>query len=165
MIIAAVSQVATLYAIACTAGGSHVTYRLYLRDSGEIGGVEALVFALHDPRFGWSGTDLLVNPAFEPRPGRCRPPTLAAPTAIAAIARPGSGRTMRSGCSASRARKPARTRHGRHGGRRFTPDAATSYFFIIATKRWRAKSGERRRGSVIASKVSRWSRTAAFTAA
>jgi hypothetical protein len=66
VIIAAVSQVATLYAIACTAGGSHVTYRLYLRDSGEIGGVEALVFALHDPRFGWSGTDLLVNPAFDP---------------------------------------------------------------------------------------------------
>lgn len=69
VIIAAVSQVATLYAIACTAGGSHVTYRLYLRDSGEIGGVEALVFALHDPRFGWSGTDLLVNPAFEPATG------------------------------------------------------------------------------------------------
>ncbi len=66
VIIAAISQVATLYAIACTAGGSHVTYRLYVRDSGEIGGVEALVFALHDPRFGWSGTDLLVNPAFDP---------------------------------------------------------------------------------------------------
>ncbi|WP_029059063.1 DUF1176 domain-containing protein [Stappia stellulata] len=69
VIIAAVSQVATLYAIACTAGGSHVTYRLYLRDSGEIGGVEALVFALHDPRFGWSGTDLLVNPDFDPETG------------------------------------------------------------------------------------------------
>jgi hypothetical protein len=69
VIIAAISQVATLYAIACTAGGTHVTYRLYVRDSGEIGGVEALVFALHDPRFGWSGTDLLVNPDFDPETG------------------------------------------------------------------------------------------------
>jgi hypothetical protein len=70
VIIAAISQVATLYAIACTAGGSHVTYRLYVRDSGEIGGVEALVFALHDPRFGWSGADLLVNPGFDPDTAR-----------------------------------------------------------------------------------------------
>ncbi|WP_349357792.1 hypothetical protein [Stappia sp.] len=70
VLIAVLSPVATLYAIPCTAGGGRVTHRLYLRDSGEIGGVETLQFALHDPRFGWVGTDLLSAPSFEAESGR-----------------------------------------------------------------------------------------------
>ncbi|WP_306029317.1 DUF1176 domain-containing protein [Stappia sp. MMSF_3263] len=56
---------ATLYAIPCTVSGNAVTYRLYMRDSGEIGGIETLAFALHDPRFGWVGTDLLTGVAYD----------------------------------------------------------------------------------------------------
>jgi len=70
VLIAVLSPVATLYAIPCTVGRGRVTHRLYLRDSGEIGGVETLRFALHDPRFGWVGTDLLSAPAFEAESGR-----------------------------------------------------------------------------------------------
>jgi invasion protein IalB len=55
----------TLYAIPCTVSGNAVTYRLYMRDSGEIGGIETLAFALHDPRFGWVGTDLLTGVAYD----------------------------------------------------------------------------------------------------
>ena len=67
-LIGVLSQVATLYALPCTAGagaGNTATWRLYVRDSGEIGGVEDLVFAVHDPRFGWVGTDLLPQPDFD----------------------------------------------------------------------------------------------------
>lgn len=63
--IAALGQTAVLYAIPCTASGKTVTYRLYMRDTGEIGGIETLHFALHDPRFGWTGTDLLSNVRFD----------------------------------------------------------------------------------------------------
>ncbi|WP_417771151.1 DUF1176 domain-containing protein [Stappia sp.] len=65
VVIGVLSDVATFYALPCTSGTSGgETYRLYLRDSGEIGGVETLVFAVHDPRFGWVGTDLLPRPRF-----------------------------------------------------------------------------------------------------
>ena len=67
-VIGVLSQVATLYALPCTAGagaGNTATWRLYMRDSGEIGGVEDLVFAVHDPRFGWIGTELLPHPRFD----------------------------------------------------------------------------------------------------
>lgn len=63
--IAALGQTAVLYALPCTVSGRTVTYRLYLRDTGEIGGLETLFFALHDPRFGWIGTDLLANVGFD----------------------------------------------------------------------------------------------------
>lgn len=63
------SNAATLYAIPCTVSGSAVTYRLYMRDSGEIGGLETLAFALHDPRFGWVGTDLLTGVAYDHEQG------------------------------------------------------------------------------------------------
>lgn len=66
ILIAVLSPVATLYALPYTAGsGAGGTWRLYVRDSGEIGGIESLVFAVHDPRFGWIGTDLLPQPAFD----------------------------------------------------------------------------------------------------
>lgn len=63
--IGALGQTAVLYAIPCTVSGKMVTYRLYMRDTGEIGGIETLYFALHDPRFGWTGTDLLSNVRFD----------------------------------------------------------------------------------------------------
>lgn len=65
-IVAALSEVATLYAVPCTVGAGGVTYRLYLRDSGEIGGLETLYFALYDPRYGWIGTDLLGKITVDP---------------------------------------------------------------------------------------------------
>ena len=67
--IAALGQTAVLYAIPCTVSGNTVTYRLYMRDTGEIGGIETLHFALHDPRFGWTGTDLLSNVRFDDAAG------------------------------------------------------------------------------------------------
>lgn len=71
-VIGVLSPVATLYALPCTVGagaGNSATWRLYVRDSGEIGGVETLVFAVHDPRFGWIGTSLLPQPEFDEETG------------------------------------------------------------------------------------------------
>ncbi|NRG17677.1 DUF1176 domain-containing protein [Rhizobiales bacterium] len=68
-VIAVLSQTSTLYAIPCTRGAGRTTYRLYLRDSGEIGGLETLYFALYDPRFGWLGTDILDGVKFDEEEG------------------------------------------------------------------------------------------------
>lgn len=65
VVVGVLSPTSTVYAIPCTAGATGLTYRLYLRDSGEIGGVETLYFALHDPRFGWIGSDLLSGVSFD----------------------------------------------------------------------------------------------------
>ena len=59
--IAQLSKTAILYAIPCTAGAFNVSYRLYRRETGEIGGVETLYFATWSQELGWSGTDLLLN--------------------------------------------------------------------------------------------------------
>lgn len=69
LVVGVLSPTSTVYAIPCTAGATGVTYRLYLRDSGEIGGVETLYFALHDPRFGWIGSDLLSGVSFDAEKG------------------------------------------------------------------------------------------------
>ncbi|MGE0231139.1 MAG: DUF1176 domain-containing protein [Flavobacteriaceae bacterium] len=53
-----------LFALPCTNSGGRVTYRLYRIETGEIGGVETLYFALYLPDFGWTGTDLLENVAY-----------------------------------------------------------------------------------------------------
>jgi len=60
-VIAQLSETAILYAIPCTAGAYNVTYRLYMRETGEIGGVETLYFATWSGEYGWGGTDLLFN--------------------------------------------------------------------------------------------------------
>ncbi len=60
------SQTSTIFAIPCTAGPTGVTYRVYIRDSGEIGGLEAATFALYDPRFGWVGAELLDDVSIDP---------------------------------------------------------------------------------------------------
>lgn len=60
-IVAALSPTAVLYALPCTFDGRNASYRLYARETGEIGGLETLYFALWSPDYGWSGTDLLHN--------------------------------------------------------------------------------------------------------
>jgi hypothetical protein len=60
-IVTQLSKTAILYAIPCTAGAYNIAYRLYMRETGEIGGVETLYFATWSGEYGWSGTDLLFN--------------------------------------------------------------------------------------------------------
>ena len=60
-VIAQLSKTAILYAIPCTVGAFNVSYRLYRRETGEIGGVETLYFATWSKEYGWGGTDLLLN--------------------------------------------------------------------------------------------------------
>jgi hypothetical protein len=60
-VIAQLSKTAILYAIPCTAGAYNVAYRLYRRETGEIGGVKTLYFATWSGEYGWGGTDLLFN--------------------------------------------------------------------------------------------------------
>jgi hypothetical protein len=60
-VIAQLSKTAILYAIPCTASAYNIAYRLYMRETGEIGGVETLYFATWSDEYGWSGTDLLFN--------------------------------------------------------------------------------------------------------
>jgi len=59
-ITAVLSNVATLYALPCTKS-SHddTTYRVYLFETGEIGGIRPLLFSIFTPDFGWVGTDIL----------------------------------------------------------------------------------------------------------
>jgi hypothetical protein len=58
-LVSAMSPVALLVAIPCTGDGREATYRLYILETGEIGGVHPLVFALPSATLGWVGTDLL----------------------------------------------------------------------------------------------------------
>ena len=58
---ARLSQTATVHAVPCTRGAYNVTYRLYLVETGEIGGIQPLYFVEYSERFGWSGTDILFN--------------------------------------------------------------------------------------------------------
>ncbi len=59
-IVAVLSEVARLYALPCT-DSSHddTTYRVYLFETGEIGGIRPLLFSLYSPALGWVGTDIL----------------------------------------------------------------------------------------------------------
>ena len=60
-VIEPLSATSILYALPCTVHAYNVTYRLYLRDIGEIGGVRTLYFADYSDSTNWSGTDLLFN--------------------------------------------------------------------------------------------------------
>ncbi len=64
-LIAPLSGTAILYAIPCTAHAYNITYRLYVVESGEIGGTETLYFADYSDTHGWIGTDLLFNVSFD----------------------------------------------------------------------------------------------------
>ena len=50
-----------LYAVPCTASEENVLYRLYAHETGEIGGIRTLHFALYSHSHGWTGADLLAN--------------------------------------------------------------------------------------------------------
>lgn len=58
---ARLSQTATVHALPCTRGAYNVTHRLYLVETGEIGGIQPLYFVEYSERFGWTGTDILFN--------------------------------------------------------------------------------------------------------
>lgn len=65
-LIAPLSDTATLYVLPCYArDGGRVAARLWLIESGEIGGVHALYFADFSSRFGWTGTEVLENVAYD----------------------------------------------------------------------------------------------------
>jgi hypothetical protein len=64
------SPTAIVYGLPCTMSGGETAYRLWLVESGEIGGITPLYFAVYDATFGWRGTDLLTDVAFEPASGR-----------------------------------------------------------------------------------------------
>ncbi|MEJ8572193.1 DUF1176 domain-containing protein [Microbaculum marinum] len=63
------SDSAVLYAIPCTATGQRVDYRLYVVETGEIGGIDTLSFARYSRDYGWTGTDTLVDIAYDPEEG------------------------------------------------------------------------------------------------
>jgi hypothetical protein len=60
-VIEPLAKTSILYALPCTAHAYNVTYRLYLRQTGEIGGVRTLHFADYSDETNWTGTDLLFN--------------------------------------------------------------------------------------------------------
>ncbi len=69
-VVGQVSPVATLYGIPCVAGAADTSYRLYLHETGEIGGVHPLYFAVWTPEHAWTGTELLKGVRFDPDTGR-----------------------------------------------------------------------------------------------
>jgi len=64
-VIAPLSSTAILYAVPCTASQGNVSYRLWVVESGEIGGITPLYFASLDPVLGWKGSDLLYNVTYD----------------------------------------------------------------------------------------------------
>lgn len=69
-VIGVLSSTAILYSIPCTASQGNVSYRLWVVESGEIGGITAQYFALFDPVYGWKGSDLLHNVAYDEKSTR-----------------------------------------------------------------------------------------------
>ncbi len=69
-VIGVLSSTAILYSIPCTASQGNVSYRLWVVESGEIGGIAAQYFALFDPTYGWKGSDLLNNVAYDEKTTR-----------------------------------------------------------------------------------------------
>ncbi len=65
-VIGPLSDTAMLYAIPCFASRDVPSYRLYMIESGEIGGIHTLLFAARSPRFGWTGTDTLEAIDYDP---------------------------------------------------------------------------------------------------
>jgi hypothetical protein len=63
--IGALSKVAILYAIPCIATPDSVAYRIWIIETGEIGGITPQYFAIYDPKFGWKGSDLLYNVGYD----------------------------------------------------------------------------------------------------
>jgi len=64
-LIARLSDSAVLFGVPCTAAGDRIAYRLYIVETGEIGGIETLAFARYSGDYGWTGTNTLLNVAFD----------------------------------------------------------------------------------------------------
>ncbi|MCE1237766.1 MAG: DUF1176 domain-containing protein [Hyphomicrobiales bacterium] len=69
-VIGVLSSTATLYAIPCTASAGNVSFRVWVLENGEIGGLTPQYFATFDPALGWRGTDLLHNVAYDEKTQR-----------------------------------------------------------------------------------------------
>lgn len=69
-VIGVLSSTATLYAIPCTASAGNVSFRLWVLENGEIGGLTPQYFATFDPAYGWRGSDLLHNVAYDEKTQR-----------------------------------------------------------------------------------------------
>lgn len=69
-VIGVLSPTATLYAIPCTASAGNVSFRLWVLENGEIGGLTPQYFAGFDPAYGWRGSDLLHNVAYDEKTQR-----------------------------------------------------------------------------------------------
>ncbi|WP_181703259.1 DUF1176 domain-containing protein [Chthonobacter albigriseus] len=63
-IVGILSDTAMLYALPCFRAKERVNWRLYRVESGEIGGVDLLVWATWSSRFGWMGTETLEDVAW-----------------------------------------------------------------------------------------------------
>ncbi len=112
-IVGPLSETAMLYALPCSRSAGRVSYRLYLVETGEIGGIDDLAFAGWSPRFGWFGTDTLDEAAYDPAAGcsPARPATsAAAPAGVAGPSTP-----TPSASTVSRPPPPAARRRARGG--------------------------------------------------
>jgi hypothetical protein len=69
-VIGILSSTAILYAIPCTASAGNVAFRAWVVESGEIGGITPLYFAVFDSAFGWRGTDLVHNVEYDEKTQR-----------------------------------------------------------------------------------------------
>ncbi|TBW34717.1 DUF1176 domain-containing protein [Siculibacillus lacustris] len=69
-VIGVLSSTAILYAVPCTASSGNVSFRAWVVESGEIGGITPLYFAMADPVLGWRGTDLVHNVEYDDKTQR-----------------------------------------------------------------------------------------------
>jgi len=68
-LVARLSDTAVLFAVPCTIAGGRIASRLYLLETGEIGGIQSLAFARYSTEWGWSGTDTLIDVDFDETSG------------------------------------------------------------------------------------------------
>jgi hypothetical protein len=81
-LVAPLGPTAVLVGIPCTGDADRAAFRLYVHETGEIGGVHAQFFALPSKSLGWTGTEVLWSPKvdaegrltgtlYDPGEGRC----------------------------------------------------------------------------------------------
>lgn len=64
-LVAALGPTAVLVGIPCTGDAGKAAFRLYVHETGEIGGVHAQFFALPSKSLGWTGSDVLWAPSVD----------------------------------------------------------------------------------------------------
>lgn len=81
-LLAELGPTAVLVGIPCTGDATRAAFRLYVLETGEIGGVHAQFFGLPSKTLGWTGTEVLWQPSmdadgrltgtlYDPGEGRC----------------------------------------------------------------------------------------------